>query len=260
MAARSAVPCPTPGGISQRAYTGHPAYAMSDFRGDPNSGFFGACTWYAWYRRQNEPLMRLGMAYLWAYRAPAFGLRAGSYWVVGATAVFQPGVQGASGGHAAHVEAVYGGGWFLVSEMSFYWNGGGWAASATATRIPALAQRLSTELGQRAFAFKHGGKACCPCRPGIEHLCYTACMRTGDEPALGGHYAQCSTCTINRAFGALPGASCPGVKQSRSSWRLQVCWPSGDGRQLVLEDTGHVARLPDGRKREAPGFRQRQCH
>jgi hypothetical protein len=46
---------------------------------------------------------------------------------VGATVVFQPGVQGASGGgHAAHVEAGFKNGWFLVSEMSFYWNGGGW--------------------------------------------------------------------------------------------------------------------------------------
>jgi hypothetical protein len=27
----------------------------------------------------------------------------------------------------AHVEAVYPGGWFLVSEMNFYVNGGGWA-------------------------------------------------------------------------------------------------------------------------------------
>jgi hypothetical protein len=26
----------------------------------------------------------------------------------------------------AHVEAVYPGGWFLVSEMNFYANGGGW--------------------------------------------------------------------------------------------------------------------------------------
>jgi surface antigen len=118
---------PTPGGISQWAYTDRPAYAMSDFRGDPYHSYFGACTWYAWYRHQNEPLMRLGMAYQWPSRAPAFGLRVGRVPVVGATVVFAPGVQGASsGGHAAHVEAVYGGGWFIVSEMSFWWNGGGW--------------------------------------------------------------------------------------------------------------------------------------
>lgn len=119
---------PPPGGIGP--WTPPPglfAYRMSDFRGDPYSGYFGACTWYAWYRHQNEPLMQLGMAAQWAYNAPRFGLRTGYSPVVGATAVFQPGVQGASGGgHAAHVEAVYSNGWFLISEMSFYWNGGGW--------------------------------------------------------------------------------------------------------------------------------------
>ena len=41
--------------------------------------------------------------------------------------MFEPGVQGASGlGHVAHVEAVYGNGTFLVSEMAFYGFGGGW--------------------------------------------------------------------------------------------------------------------------------------
>ena len=103
------------------------AYHMGDFRGDPYAGYYGACTWYAWYRHQGEPLMQLGMARDWAYNAPRYGLRTGYAPAVGATAVFQPGVQGASGGgHAAHVEAVYSNGWFLVSEMSFYWNGGGW--------------------------------------------------------------------------------------------------------------------------------------
>ncbi len=45
----------------------------------------------------------------------------------GATVVFAPGVQGASaGGHYSRVVAVYPGGqWFLVSEMNFYWRGGG---------------------------------------------------------------------------------------------------------------------------------------
>jgi surface antigen len=71
--------------------------------------------------------MQLGDAAQWAYNADAHGLSTGSDPEVGATAVFQADVQGASGlGHAAHVEAVYGDGWFLVSEMEFYWNGGGW--------------------------------------------------------------------------------------------------------------------------------------
>jgi hypothetical protein len=116
-----------PGNISSWAYTGHPAYGMRDFRGDPYGAFFGTCTWYAWFRHSNEPLMRLGSAGQWAYRAGAFGLRTGSTPRVGATVVFQGGVQGADpAGHAAHVEAVYGNGWFLVSEMNFFWNGGGW--------------------------------------------------------------------------------------------------------------------------------------
>jgi surface antigen len=118
---------PAPAGISQWAYTGHPAYAMSDYRGDPNAAFFGSCTWYAQYRRMDEPLMRLGNAAQWAWNAPRFGLPTGSVPRVGATVVFQPGVQGASpAGHAGHVEAVYANGWFLESGMSVYWNGGGW--------------------------------------------------------------------------------------------------------------------------------------
>jgi surface antigen len=114
-------------GISQWAYTGHPAYAMSDYWGDPNRAWFGSCTWYAQYRHMNEPLMRLGNAAQWAWNAPRYGLRTGTVPVVGATVVFQPGVQGASRlGHVAHVEAVYANGWFLESGMSAYWNGGGW--------------------------------------------------------------------------------------------------------------------------------------
>jgi surface antigen len=118
---------PTPRGISQWAYTGHPAYAMRDYRGDPNAAWFGQCTWYAQYRRLDQRLMGLGNAWQWAWNARARGLRTGTAPAVGATVVFQPGVQGASRlGHVGHVEAVYGNGWFLVSTMNTYWNGGGW--------------------------------------------------------------------------------------------------------------------------------------
>jgi len=100
---------------------------MGDFAGDPWAGAFGYCTWYAWYRHQSEPLMRLGSAANWAYAAASFGLRTGTTPVAGATVVFAPGVQGASsGGHAAYVEAVLANGWFIVSEMNFGLNGGGW--------------------------------------------------------------------------------------------------------------------------------------
>jgi surface antigen len=136
VAARAApAPAPTvaqavssPHGISSwTPVPGHPSYALGDFAGDPYASLFGVCTWYAWYRKQSEPLLRLGTAASWAYSAASFGLRTGTTPVVGATAVFQPGVEGAgSGGHVAHVEQVLGGGWFIVSEMNFYWNGGGW--------------------------------------------------------------------------------------------------------------------------------------
>jgi hypothetical protein len=106
---------------------GHPAYALPDYAGDPNAAYYGYCTWYAQYRRRDERLMSLGNAWQWPFAAPAHGLHVGSTPLVGATVVFQPGVFGAgAGGHAGHVEAVYTGGWFLISEMNMSWNGGGW--------------------------------------------------------------------------------------------------------------------------------------
>jgi surface antigen len=106
---------------------GHPAYALPEYANDPNAGYYGTCTWYAEYRRPDEPLARLGGAAQWAWNATAYGLRVGTTPAVGATVVFQQGVLGAgAGGHVGHVEAVYGGGWFLISEMNMAWNGGGW--------------------------------------------------------------------------------------------------------------------------------------
>lgn len=105
---------------------GHPAFAMNDV----NNYYywaFGQCTWWAQYKRQDENLTRMGNAQYWAGGAAARGYHVGTVPRAGATVVFQPGVQGAGGaGHVAHVEAVYPGGWFLISEMNFYWNGGGW--------------------------------------------------------------------------------------------------------------------------------------
>jgi surface antigen len=106
---------------------GHPAYALPDYAGDPNARYYGYCTWYAQYRRPSERLIALGNAWQWTYNAPSHGLRVGYSPAVGATVVFQPGVFGAgSGGHVGHVEAVYTGGWFMISEMNMAWNGGGW--------------------------------------------------------------------------------------------------------------------------------------
>jgi CHAP domain len=105
---------------------GHPAFGMSDV-GGYYYWAFGQCTWWAQYERKNENLTHMGAAMYWAAGAARRGYRVGSTPRAGATVVFQPGVQGAGGaGHVAHVIAVYPGGWFLQSEMNFYWNGGGW--------------------------------------------------------------------------------------------------------------------------------------
>ena len=105
---------------------GHPSFGMSDV-GGYYYWAFGQCTWWAQYKKQNENLTHMGSAMYWAAGAAARGYRTGSAPAAGATVVFQAGVQGAGGyGHVAHVVAVYPGGWFLVSEMNFYVNGGGW--------------------------------------------------------------------------------------------------------------------------------------
>ena len=106
---------------------GHPAFGVSR----PSNGYywwaFGQCTWWAQYKRQDENLRHMGNARYWAGGAASRGYHVGRTPAAGATVVFQPGVEGAGGaGHVAHVEKVYPGGWFLVSEMNFYWNGGGW--------------------------------------------------------------------------------------------------------------------------------------
>lgn len=116
---------PWPPANAYMAVPGRPAFAVS-----PNGFYswaFGQCTWWAQYKRQDENLTYMGNAQYWASGAAARGYHVGTVPVAGATVVFQPGVQGAGGaGHVAHVEAVYPDGWFLVSEMNFYWNGGGW--------------------------------------------------------------------------------------------------------------------------------------
>ncbi len=109
------------------AVPGHPSFAVAR----PADGFyywaFGQCTWWAQNKRRDENLTRMGNALSWATSAAQRGYRVGASPAVGSTVVFQPGAQGAGGaGHVAHVEALYPGGWFLMSEMNFYVNGGGW--------------------------------------------------------------------------------------------------------------------------------------
>lgn len=121
---------PAPRGISQWAYTGRGSYFFFDpFAIGGNRAAlsypWGNCTWYAAFRARDN-VSFLGNAGMWAGMARWRGLPTGYSPVAGATVVFQGGVQGASWlGHVAHVEAVYPGGWFLVSEMNFSWNGGG---------------------------------------------------------------------------------------------------------------------------------------
>ncbi len=77
---------------------------------------FGWCNWWVEVMNPGRPDL------LWG------PYRRGTVPVPGATVVFAGGVQGASAeGHYARVVAVYPGGqWMLVSEMNFYWRGGGW--------------------------------------------------------------------------------------------------------------------------------------
>jgi surface antigen len=106
---------------------GHTSYAKSDYAGDPYAYAFGQCTWWAQYERRDENLRGMGNARYWATGAAGRGLRVGTIPVAGATVVFQPDVQGAGwAGHVAHVIALYPDGWFLISEMNAYGNGGGW--------------------------------------------------------------------------------------------------------------------------------------
>lgn len=106
---------------------GHPSFKMNPLANGYYWWAFGQCTWWAQYKRQDENLRHMGNARYWAAGAASRGYRVGRTPVPNATVVFQPGIQGAGGaGHVAHVEKVYPYGWFLISEMNFYWNGGGW--------------------------------------------------------------------------------------------------------------------------------------
>lgn len=106
---------------------GYTPYAVSDPAGDLMAAAFGQCTWWAQRTRLDENLRGMGNARYWAANAAARGYRVGATPARGATVVFQPGVQGAGwAGHVAHVLILYPGGWFLISEMNAYGNGGGW--------------------------------------------------------------------------------------------------------------------------------------
>jgi surface antigen len=86
----------------------------------------GQCTWYAYNRRAEMGIgtpSLLGNGGEWFWKAPQYGLRVDHSPQVGAALSFLPGQDGADGsfGHVAVVEAVYGNGTFLISEMN--WGG-----------------------------------------------------------------------------------------------------------------------------------------
>lgn len=125
-----APPSGTPGGpySSWTPPPGYQSFAVKDFPGDPWAGSFGQCTWWAHYKRSDENFAGMGDAWNWANAARARGYTVTSTPAANGTIVFAPAVQGASSlGHVAHVEKVLTGGWVLISEMNFYWNGGGFA-------------------------------------------------------------------------------------------------------------------------------------
>ena len=114
---------PAPAHLSQWAYTGRASYPEP--RGTFQGYTWGWCTSGA-ALLAHDNLRGLGNAAEWARNAAARGMRVSSMPVAGATAVFQPYVQGAGGGgHVSHVAAVYSGGWFLSEDVNFWWNGGG---------------------------------------------------------------------------------------------------------------------------------------
>lgn len=99
--------------------------------GNPFKYYFGQCTWWGNETRKDENfdyypsgnnadrwviIARLRHYPVYYYKPK-----------VGATIVFPPHFLGAGSlGHVAHVEKVYANGWYVISEMNFQWNGGGW--------------------------------------------------------------------------------------------------------------------------------------
>ena len=131
------VQAPCTNDLKLRTPTIGPCSDATDFpNGWPGNSYvssFGQCTWWALVALDDEGISTAGMTNLGYYaKSWAAGAIAQQFTVVNApipnsTVVFQPGIEGAGGGgHVAHVIAVYPGGWFLVSEMNFSWNDGGW--------------------------------------------------------------------------------------------------------------------------------------
>ena len=104
--------------------TGGSSGGQGTTNGDYGNAYVaGQCTWWAYDRRKqmgiNTPSY-LGNGGDWWSTAPSYGLRVDHNPEVGAALSFLPGQDGADGfyGHVAVVEAVYGDGTFLISEMN----------------------------------------------------------------------------------------------------------------------------------------------
>jgi hypothetical protein len=89
----------------------------------PNPANYSSRPSYGWCNWWPEVLQHWFSAYVALHRTSHAAPR------VGATVYFSPGVQGASSaGHYAQVVAIAPGGyWVLITEMNFYWRGGGFA-------------------------------------------------------------------------------------------------------------------------------------
>lgn len=110
--------------ICQWCSTGYGAYGAS--WGAVRGYAFGNCTAGAAAFAGYIPA-GLGNAKDWLWNAQRRGMPTGSQPRVGATAVFQPFIQGAGNlGHVGNVVGVYGNGWFMIREEFFSWNGGGY--------------------------------------------------------------------------------------------------------------------------------------
>lgn len=104
--------------------TGSSSGGQGTTNGDYGNAYVaGQCTWWAYDRRKQMGIgtpSYLGNGGQWWSSAPSYGLRVDHNPEVGAALSFLPGQDGADGfyGHVAVVEAVYGDGTFLISEMN----------------------------------------------------------------------------------------------------------------------------------------------
>ena len=115
---------PTPAPSTPSSPSGGSSGGQGTSNGDYGNAYVaGQCTWWAYDRRKQMGISTpsyLGNGGDWWRTAPSYGLRVDHNPEVGAALSFMPGQDGADGtyGHVAVVEAVYGDGTFMISEMN----------------------------------------------------------------------------------------------------------------------------------------------